>query len=389
MRILSMHAGHDGAIAFIEDGVLRLSVEAEKDSNPRYSVVRAHTVMEVLEAVNEFPDVVALGGWHSVGGPRSVGAGYTGLGQPQSHEGNLFGRRVRYVHSTHERSHVYMSTCMAPQAPIEECAILTWEGVIGSFYHWRRGGADLESFPVLHQPGQRYAALFCLADPGFPDRGRGADHRQAGKLMALAGYADLRLPAAERGRARSRLPARGSPHRRPVQRGARRLCPPHVGVQRRWSSRRRRTSATGMFDVFLRAAKEHLPAGLPLMISAAAASTASGTVAGRSVGTSPTSSSRLARTTRARAIGTDCAPGHTGGPQDRVERLCRTSFQRHHGARLLELGAAPARLRRALRGDRRRRRGRLGPGRRRDRATRPRPPLAARLPLHRRDAKNC
>lgn len=265
MRILSMHSGHDGTIAFIEDGVLRFSVEAEKDSHPRYSPVRAHTVMDVLEAVDSFPDVVAMGGWHNIGA-HSIGAGYMGLDEPRVHEGNLFGRKVQYFHSTHERSHVFMSTCMAPQAPIEECALLTWEGVIGSFYRWRNGGRDVEPFQVLLQPGQRYAALFNLADPNFPDNG-GVDHRQAGKLMALAGYADLDapLPAAVKQIVESLLEL---PRVTPGFKKSLADSPLYnIGVHTPLVHRAAAHLSDRLFDTFLEAAKEHLPAGMPLMIS--------------------------------------------------------------------------------------------------------------------------
>jgi hydroxymethyl cephem carbamoyltransferase len=267
MRILSMHSGHDGAIAYIEDGALRFSIEAEKDSFPRYSQIRAHVVIEALNAVDGFPDVVAMGGWHRGGRQRAEGAGYMGLDPPQVHEGNLFGRRVRYFHSTHERSHVYMSTGMAPNAPLEECAILTWEGLIGSFYHWRRGGAELEPLPVLEQPGQRYAALFSLADPSFPDRGVAPDHTQAGKLMALAGYADLSVPVPrEVVRVVDWLVE--VPRADPLDKAALRDSPLYnAGVNTPHVHRAAAHLSDRLFEVYLEAARAQLPAGLPLVIS--------------------------------------------------------------------------------------------------------------------------
>ena len=70
MRILSLHSGHDGAIAYIEDGVLRFSFENEKDSFGRYSRISAPLVLQALEAADGFPDVVAMGGWHKRTGSR-------------------------------------------------------------------------------------------------------------------------------------------------------------------------------------------------------------------------------------------------------------------------------------------------------------------------------
>ena len=39
VKILSYNPGHDGAIAFLQDARLMMSIEAEKDSNYRYSPV--------------------------------------------------------------------------------------------------------------------------------------------------------------------------------------------------------------------------------------------------------------------------------------------------------------------------------------------------------------
>ena len=63
MRILSLHSGHDGAITYIEDGVLRFSFENKKDSfGCIYSRISAPLVLQALEAADGFPDVVAMGG---------------------------------------------------------------------------------------------------------------------------------------------------------------------------------------------------------------------------------------------------------------------------------------------------------------------------------------
>ena len=268
MRILCMHSGHDGAIAYIEDGVLRFSFEQEKDSFPRYAAARVPVLLDALEEAGTFPDVVATGGWHKrVGGRRpGFGAGYMGLDEPQIHEGNLFGRRVRYVHSSHERSHIHMSTGMAPDAPFDECAILTWEGVIGSFYHWRNGGAEITPFHVLDQPGQRYAALFALANPSFPARAT-PDHTQAGKLMALAGYADLDSPLPEEV-VRVVEQLLSMPRIDPLDKASfSESAIYNAGVHTPLMHRASAYISDRMFEIFLEAAKTHLPAGMPLMIS--------------------------------------------------------------------------------------------------------------------------
>ena len=48
MNILSYNPGHDGAIAYLKDAHLLFSIEAEKNSNYRYSPISSHDVFNVL-----------------------------------------------------------------------------------------------------------------------------------------------------------------------------------------------------------------------------------------------------------------------------------------------------------------------------------------------------
>ena len=63
MNILSYNPAHDGAIAYLRDARLRFSIEAEKNSNYRYSPISSHDVFNVLGEVDEMPDVICTGGW--------------------------------------------------------------------------------------------------------------------------------------------------------------------------------------------------------------------------------------------------------------------------------------------------------------------------------------
>jgi hydroxymethyl cephem carbamoyltransferase len=191
MRILSLKPGHDGAIAYIDDGRLVFSLEAEKDSFPRHGDVSAGLVVRALEMAPEPPDVLAIGGWEKClpGFYTDIAAGYFGSDAVTVRESRMFGRRVQVFSSSHERSHVYMAAAMAPAAPLEECVILVWEGIIGSFYHWRMPKRIVSTVPVMSQPGARYAALFALADTTFPLEGSNPKREFAGKLMALSAYA--------------------------------------------------------------------------------------------------------------------------------------------------------------------------------------------------------
>ena len=63
MKILSFNPGHDGAFAYLEDGCLITSIEAEKDSRYRYSPLSMPDVFKVLGEIKEVPDVLCRSGW--------------------------------------------------------------------------------------------------------------------------------------------------------------------------------------------------------------------------------------------------------------------------------------------------------------------------------------
>ena len=62
MKILSYNPDHDGAIAYLQDAHLVVSIEAEKNSNYRYSPISSHDVFNVLGELNDMPDVICTGG---------------------------------------------------------------------------------------------------------------------------------------------------------------------------------------------------------------------------------------------------------------------------------------------------------------------------------------
>ena len=63
MNILSYKPDHDGAIAYLKDAHLMFSIEAEKNSNYRYSPISIHDVFNILGELDELPDVICTGGW--------------------------------------------------------------------------------------------------------------------------------------------------------------------------------------------------------------------------------------------------------------------------------------------------------------------------------------
>ncbi|OLZ58334.1 carbamoyltransferase C-terminal domain-containing protein [Amycolatopsis keratiniphila] len=194
MLILSMKEGHDGGIVAIEDGKLLFALESEKDNYPRYDRITGELMARAAGMLDKQPDVVALGGWvkgeFSVEPPSRTGYFGVGEGAISDEAGKFFGKDVRYFSSTHERSHIYTSLGMAPAAPGQAYYSLVWEGNIGDFYRIDERGEATHLQHVLTDPGAKYAYLFALADPGFP-LGKGKFRfNDAGKQMALTGFAE-------------------------------------------------------------------------------------------------------------------------------------------------------------------------------------------------------
>ncbi|MGH3887844.1 MAG: carbamoyltransferase C-terminal domain-containing protein [Pseudonocardiaceae bacterium] len=269
MRILSFKPGHDGCAAFIDSGHLVYSIEAEKDSFERYGEISASLVAQAAAMAPGIPDVVAVGGWHKFlpGHHSRVGAGYNGPDRVSVVDSHFFGTPVKLFSSSHERSHLYAAAALAPAAPLEECVILVWEGVTGAFYHWQEYGTKITRIHVISQPGARYAALFALADPTFPDTGSDPRMEDAGKLMALAAYRDATaLTSAERATVDQLLLA---PERLyPFAKGSYRHSPLYnCEVTSQQCQRAARYLTDRIFEIFHQVAKAQCPLNLPLLIS--------------------------------------------------------------------------------------------------------------------------
>lgn len=196
MLIVAMKPGHDGTIAAIEDGRLLSSLEAEKDSFARYSVLSPDVILAFAAQLGGLPDVVAISGWQSkLEGRREAfrvrsifGAGYFGEHALFSRESSFFGKRVRHFTSSHERSHILGAIGLAPRGEHPLQAVLVWEGITGAFYLVDGAFQVVRTIPVLSQPGGRFAALFAICDPSFPAAGAFVRLGDAGKLMALAAF---------------------------------------------------------------------------------------------------------------------------------------------------------------------------------------------------------
>jgi predicted NodU family carbamoyl transferase len=194
MLILSFKPGHDGTLAAIEDGKLLFSLEAEKDSCPRFDRITPELVALAARRLDKIPDVVAISGWvkgwHSV--ERPTEAGYFGRDEANisSREQNFMGKNVKIFSSSHERSHVMGAYGMSPIPKGQAAYCLVWEGNIGDFYEIDEEAKVRRIGRVLTDPGNKYSSLFMIGDPNFPKIKGHFRFEDAGKLMALAAYSD-------------------------------------------------------------------------------------------------------------------------------------------------------------------------------------------------------
>ena len=204
MKILSYNPGPDGAFAYLKDGHLMFSIEAEKNSNYRYSPISCPDVFNIFGEIDEIPDVICTSGWW----PRDhfeylhgsqVHVGYRGVSKSVVivDQRRLLGRPVRYFSSSHERSHLLCAFGMSSLPKGTPCYALIWEGAIGAFYEIDSEMEITMLADVLNQVGNRYGLLYGLADSTFPKDGPYPRFQDAGKLMALASFSNRSSSSAE------------------------------------------------------------------------------------------------------------------------------------------------------------------------------------------------
>ncbi|WP_406451591.1 3-hydroxymethylcephem carbamoyltransferase [Streptomyces sp. NBC_00876] len=268
MLVFALKPGHDGTVAVIRDRRLLYSLESEKDSFGRYAAVNVNTILDIAEHVDQLPDVVALGGWREQGAMRhrSIGAGYDGLDALTQRQMRFFGKEVRLFSSSHERSHLMMAVGMAPRGEHPLQTVLVWEGDTGAFYLVDQHFKVVKHIPVLTEPGGRFSFLFALADPSFPDEGALPRLNDAGKLMALAAYANPEDADADISAAVDRLLKTDSVYPAP-KRDFRDCALYNAGVESQVTKTAAALLTQRIFTLFADAALEHLPAGTPLRIS--------------------------------------------------------------------------------------------------------------------------
>lgn len=195
MNIFSYNPGHDGSVVLLKNGRLDFSIEAEKNSNYRYSPNSSHDLINALFKLDEIPDVVCTGGWWPREAPSLGPVEHTDYRGLQStditiEKRRLFGKSISFFSSSHERSHILCAFGMSSLPKGTPCYALIWEGTIGAFYEIDASLNITLIADVMTEPGNRYASIYGLADPTFSKDAPFSRFSDAGKLMALASFSN-------------------------------------------------------------------------------------------------------------------------------------------------------------------------------------------------------
>lgn len=271
MKILSVNPGHDGSIAYLVDGRLKFSIEAEKDSGHRYAALSEQAILDAIAGLGETPDVLCSGGFwlHESGLATSFPhVGYRGIDAKSIAVGqrDVLGQSLRYFSSSHERSHLLCAYGMSGLPKGTPCYALIWEGVLGAFYEI---DADLNITllaNVMNGPGNRYASIYGLADPTFPKHATMARATDAGKLMALASFSTRSIATVEEEKLLAFL--LWAPEVRLDRfEGIEKTAYYNVGTDDPEFRNFAGIASDRIFDRFYRYAKENMRKGLPLVIA--------------------------------------------------------------------------------------------------------------------------
>lgn len=229
------------------------------------------SILDLSERIGAIPDVIAMGGWSKEtpeplrGKKRNIGAGYLGAHEVQQRAATFFGTDVEMFSSSHIRSHIMMAAGMAPPDDAGLRAVLVWEGAEGTFYLLDNRWQIVREVPVLQHPGGRYSFVFAVADESKADSMEIPPLDDSGKLMALAAYGD---PADADQDIKETVERLLAPDGFPAHKGAfSDLAIYNIGVEDQRTKIAAALLTERMFDVFARAAQEHLPKGIPLYIS--------------------------------------------------------------------------------------------------------------------------
>lgn len=192
MDILSFKPGHDGAVALISNATLMFSLEAEKDSFPRYAESHPKLFLDIMAYMDKIPDVIAISGWFkrlndNVLQPLEGGYYKINTKNTISRKTKIFGKEVNFFSSSHLRSHILSAYSMSSLPQGQRCYCLVWEGIIGSFYEIDENMNIIHLKNILDGPGNKYGFLYSIANPHANSF---IDTSAPGKVMALASFSD-------------------------------------------------------------------------------------------------------------------------------------------------------------------------------------------------------
>ncbi len=271
MKIFAYKPGHDGHVALIDDGQLTFSIEAEKDSSPRYAPISNELMLRGLSLSDGPINVLATSGWMNSFRPMDdpIGAGYFGADTAKNTDmaSHLSGQGVRHFSSSHERSHIIGSYAMSPWPQGQACYALVWEGVIGAFYHVDENIKVTRIGTPMTGPGHKYGFLYGLADPAYPTDARKSRREDAGKLMAIAGFGEDVPETPDERRLMNRL-IDWDAEKAPLRKADFTDTPFfNIGLETQEFRNLARRFQTEIFERFRQYAEKNLPDRLPLLIS--------------------------------------------------------------------------------------------------------------------------
>lgn len=271
MKIFAYKPGHDGHVAMLEDGRLAFSIEAEKDSGPRYGPITPELMLHGLALTGGVPEIVAVSGWLGSFRPMAdpIGSGYFGADEENiiDRPWRFQGRDIRYFSSSHERSHIVGAYAMSPFPQGQPCYALVWEGVIGSFYRIDEKLRVTKLGTPMSGPGHKYGFLYGLADPTWTIDAKKSRREDAGKLMAIAGYGKEAPETAEERALIERLiqwDAVAAPLRKADFAGTPFF---DIGLETQEFRNLARRFQNAVFERFHDFARQNMPDRLPLLVS--------------------------------------------------------------------------------------------------------------------------
>ena len=174
--------GHDGTIAYIQDGELVFSIEAEKDSGKRHSLFSDEEVLHVLKRWRCNPHIVC---GDSLSFGNKLTDNYMGLSVGTTYAPLHFDSiNSEYVSVPHELSHIACAFALSHLSEKQPFYALVWEGYIGRFYKIDPGFTITnlsQNGHVLDHVGVRYALPYHATA-----RSDIYGFEAAGKIMALS-----------------------------------------------------------------------------------------------------------------------------------------------------------------------------------------------------------